>query len=370
MWMVEKGNGKYKFTERYEDRDHKQKYVSVTLKSKSPQAFKQAQKILDDKIRSRLEAIPEPTADYTFKEVTEKWLEVKKKTVKPSTVTSYVHVTDLIIKHIGDEKIATLTAGTINQMLLSMFNSGLKYKTVSERYKLTKNIIKFAVDYDYLATDHITPKMKLEKINLSEKNSDKYLEVKEADALFKRMAEAGEEELSDMFNLQMQTGMRIGEVIALHLPDIDLVNKTILIRYTYDKANDQFTLPKGNKTRTIHISSKTVELIQKILLRRNLLLYAYGIKKTQLLFFTEKGKPFNSAVVNNKLHKFEEPNKPLTTHIFRHTFVTRMVENNIPSKLIADHVGHVDTKLVDNVYSHFTNKMNEDLKNAIELVQI
>ena len=48
MWMEKLPNGKYKYNERYIDPlTEKYKYVSVTLNSKSNQAKKQAQSMLD-----------------------------------------------------------------------------------------------------------------------------------------------------------------------------------------------------------------------------------------------------------------------------------------------------------------------------------
>lgn len=65
------------------------------------------------------------------------------------------------------------------------------------------------------------------------------------------------------------------------------------------------------------------------------------------------------------LHKYETFDKTLTTHIFRHTFITRAVENHIDAKLIAEQVGHSGTELIDRVYSHFSDKMTKDLEQAI-----
>lgn len=67
--------------------------------------------------------------------------------------------------------------------------------------------------------------------------------------------------------------------------------------------------------------------------------------------------------------KIEEPENPLTTHIFRHTFITRMVEQYVPATLIAEHVGHSDTQMIERVYNHFSEKTEEDLKTAINAIK-
>lgn len=258
--------------------------------------------------------------------MSDQWLEIKKKSVKASTITNYQGHLDQIFKHIGDISIDKLTAGTINRMFLSMFNKGNSHKTVFERSKLIKNIIKFALEYDYLDEDLITNKIKIEKINVSEKDDNNYLEKDEATYVFEKMIDDGYEELADFFNLQIQTGMRFGELSSIHLPDINFNDRTINIKYNYDRVNKIFTLPKNNRPRLIHISEITVALIKKILRRRKLLLMAYGIRDNNLLFFNKNGDPLNLAVCTKILHEFESEEKPLTSHIFRHTFITRMME--------------------------------------------
>ena len=370
MWVTERYNGRYQFSERYKDANNNTKVVSVTLSSNSAQAHKQAMKLLNQKIADKLNEKPKVYTDITFSEVAKEWIELKKKSIKASTIKTYEYSLDIVNEHIGDTPIHKLRAGTINRIFLNMYDEGLKFKTVSARFKLTKNVIEFAVDYGFLDEDTIIDSLKLEKVNVSPKREDKYLEVDEAENLFERMIEDDEEELADFFRLQMQTGMRYGELASVHLPDIDLVNKTIDIKYTYDFVNKEFTLPKSNKTRLIHINDDTVDLIKKIIRRRNLLLLAYGVRDNNLLFFSQDGSPLHYGYANNRLNRYGTKEKPLSTHIFRHTFITRMVENNVPSTLIAEHVGQSGTEMIERVYSHFTRKMNDDLKEAINEFRI
>lgn len=43
-----------------------------------------------------------------------------------------------------------------------------------------------------------------------------------------------------------------------------------------------------------------------------------------------------------------------------------MIANNVPLNLIAEHVGHSDMKMIEEVYKHFNQKMRNDLKEAVE----
>ena len=77
MWMEKLPNGKYKYNERYIDPlTEKYKYVSVTLNSKSNQAKKQAQSMLDKKVDEKI--VRRMQIDMTFEELYQKWLPVYK----------------------------------------------------------------------------------------------------------------------------------------------------------------------------------------------------------------------------------------------------------------------------------------------------
>lgn len=369
MWNIKLDNGKYKFVERYYDATGKTKYVTTQMPTDSVQSENKARKILNQKIAKK-KAITQTFESITFEELAKQWINLKKKMLKPSTIKSYESVFSQLNKYFGDVEIEKLTAGKINHAFLDMYSNGLSYKTVQERYKLIRAMMKFAVEYELIDDDHISHKLKLEKINLPDDTEDKYLEPEEAESIFERMIEDDEVELADFFKLQMQTGMRYSELAALHVDDIDLDKQTIYIQYTYDNRNKIFTLPKNNKARLIDINVNTVKLIKGILYRRKLLMMAYGVRKNELLFFRRNGEPLEIAVSNRILHKYESKDKELTSHIFRHTFITRMVENNVPAKLIAEHVGHTGTEMVERVYSHFSDKMKNDLKQAVNDVMI
>lgn len=373
MWVVPTKSGKFKFVEDYTDRSGNRKYASTTMNTDSSQAEKKARKVIAEKIRKKTEEVEENNDNITFKELADQFLEYKELSIKKSTLVNYVANLRKVHEHIGGLHLDELTPGKINIIFVKMFKDGLSYKTVSERYKLICAVINYGIDFDLMDDNNIISKLRVDKINLpnkEEKKELKYLEVDEAENLLNRMIASDDEELSDFFRLQMKTGMRFNEVAALHIQDIDLINKTIFVRYTYDKVNKIFTLPKGNETRLNNINDDTIELIQKIMRRRKILLMAYGLRKTTLLFFRDDGTPIDITTSQNKLHEYESKEKVLTTQIFRHTFITRMVENYVPATLIAEHVGHKDTQLIERVYNHFSGKMKEDLKSAINDVII
>ena len=167
--------------------------------------------------------------------------------------------------------------------------------------------------------------------------------------------------------------MRYNELVALNYnTDIDLVNKTICITKNYDAKNNLFTTPKTGDARTIFISDRMVSLIKEQIAYDQLKMMRYNLsRENTLLFRSWYDKPIHISTMNDKLRHIKFiPGKTISTHIFRHTFVTIMLENNIEPKLIAKHLGHSSTKMIDRVYSHFSDKMNRQLQHAVDAVEI
>ncbi|MBF8970635.1 tyrosine-type recombinase/integrase [Streptococcus mitis] len=56
----------------------------------------------------------------------------------------------------------------------------------------------------------------------------------------------------------------------------------------------------------------------------------------------------------------------MSSHIFRHTLISRLAENNIPLRAIMDKVGHSYPKTTNAIYTHATENMNNNLMAILE----
>lgn len=175
--------------------------------------------------------------------------------------------------------------------------------------------------------------------------------------------------------VQLNTGMRIGEVLARTFNDVDFKNRTLNIHNTltegldykriigehtkiYDKANQQ---DKG--ARIIPIDDETMNIIytqknRKIINSNNLIFYDY--KKNSLLHYNE----INSWLTRlNAKYKIADR---LSSHMMRHTRVTRLQERNINLAAIQHLVGHVaGSSITNNIY---TDVSTDFLKNELKKI--
>ncbi len=178
----------------------------------------------------------------------------------------------------------------------------------------------------------------------------------------------------DIILLQLYTGMRIGEVLALSKDCIDLKNNTLTIYRTLTQ-DDNFHVIMGEHTktykrtsgidkgkRTFPMSTTVKDLIEKILNQKttniNGLLFWDNQKQTYIT-----PTEINSYLkrINSKYHIVEGS---IHSHRLRHTFITRCVEKGIFPKVIQNLVGHTKgSSITSDVYTSISNDfMIEELK--------
>ena len=157
------------------------------------------------------------------------------------------------------------------------------------------------------------------------------------------------EQYKQIVLLQLNTGMRIGEILALSSDCIDLEKNTITVYRTLTKKNNKYILGKHTKTynrrtnidkgkRTFPMTSETKKIISDILRQKisnihNLLFWDY---QRNSLILPKRINDFLDSLNNNNISNY------LKTHTLRHTFITRCQEKSIALVVIQAMVGHIE----------------------------
>lgn len=373
MWIEEiKKNDEifaYKFVERFEDPyTKKEKKISIRSKKNTPAIRKEMPALLQKKFERIVKPLPE-TDKITFADLSEKWLELVSATQKPSTLrTSKTRVKDLN-SYIGSYSVQSLNSIILNELIIELLKIN-KHSTVEIKRKTLKQILNFGYDYGYMSDGTLASKIKLEKQSEALKDNQwKYLEKNELHTILDKTINT---EYQRLFELMALNGWRIGEIISLdYKKDINLKEKYVDINKTYNYVTKEFELPKNNKSRRNAISDRSVELILEQIEHDKWKKYRYDLPQdNNLLFKTIYGNPLSISGINKYLKRFNTPEKKISTHIFRHTFITLMMEKGIPLTLLAKHVGHADTQMLERVYKHFSKSMEEQLKNYVSSISL
>lgn len=177
----------------------------------------------------------------------------------------------------------------------------------------------------------------------------------------KRFTEAAENYIPSLGNtsnknlqplIELYSGMRMGEINALRLSDVDFKNKKINICGTIENGKNysafrvEHTKTKSGM-RKIPINVKLEKYLKRAVEN-------YTPNEEQLIFFDkENNKPIATQSVNKVIRSIcKRANvRMFSSHTLRHTYATRLVECNVPIKIVQNLLGHNDITITLNTYT-------------------
>lgn len=263
-----------------------------------------------------------------------------------------------------------------------------------------------------------------EQAKLREDIAEKYLEVEEANQVFKIIENwtkrHNNELVADVLRIIYLTGMRPSEALGLNEDVLDFKNKLIKIhwqRASHNKTDKEMAeeglrdekeryraiLKTKESVRTIPMSPKVEQILLKYIERNkfqarfNPTYYDMGYIFTRVyikgknqqgspLYHTEismflRGGTSQSAKYNKKSGKsykdiddlvdFGRP-VHIVPHMFRHSFVSVMADKNVSLNVIREFVGHSeDSREIEKIYLHVMQKGKHKIEQAmIDLAKI
>jgi len=153
--------------------------------------------------------------------------------------------------------------------------------------------------------------------------------------------------------------------MALTWDCVDFKNKNIAVKGSVSRIKD----PDTGITALRYSEPKTKSGRRQVPILPNMIPVLLAHKERQDAEKAEAGPAWNSQnlVFCSNVGTIIEPRRVCTTmdkiteaadlphftfHALRHTFATRMLEANVPAKVVQDILGHADVTLTLNTYSH------------------
>ncbi|HFI0616764.1 TPA: tyrosine-type recombinase/integrase [Streptococcus suis] len=378
MWTEAHKSGKVNFVERYRDPyTNGWKRTYVLMEKDTPRIRKEAQKILDAKIADTLSKLK--SSEMLFTDLFDQWWTFYQQEIKRSSIASLRgNIRDIRESFGIDIKVVNIDPKYVQNYLDNLDCSRNK----KERNKSMLNLaFDYAVDLDIIK-DNPARRAKLPRIKKTledcKKVEEKYLEEDEIKPLlkelFRRPSTYRTALLAEFMSLN---GCRIGEAVSLDPENRDFETKILQLHGTYDHTegyrNGEKTDPKTLASyRETIMTTREMEIIQELEFMNELEKNTNPrYRDMGYIFTTKNGVPIQTNSFNLALKKanerLEKPiQKNLTSHIFRHTLVSRLAENNVPLKAIMDRVGHADAKTTTQIYTHVTKKLKANVAEIME----
>ena len=364
MWIEPTATGKYKYVERYEDyRSGKLKRVSVTFDNKTRETQKKAKLILEEKIAKKLNEQKLSIVDMNLFVALDEWLPIYEQQVEDTT---YYLATQLKIKITdyfpSDTLVTRVSVKDWNNFLHDLaYDKNLANGSVDIYKHKVRMFIKYCIQKGY--TDEIdTSKITFQRKKENDDNiEEKFLEddeYEEVIALFNK-----NKRLKLLFEWQYLTGMRIGEILALRKSDVHITSDRSYVSVT--GTYSQVSRKRKNRTKT-KAGKREVDLPPKAV---EIYYLACELSKVDFLFVNRNQKTHLFASIRSAFKIRENKlsfSKHLTTHIFRHTHISKLAELGVPLHAIKERVGHESSDITEKIYLHVTKNVRKSMVEKLD----
>lgn len=307
--------------------------------------------------------------DMPFGEWVEFWYENHcKPAVRPNTRTGYENNIRLYIRpRLGGIPLNKLTINDIQQFINWMRQDGRSEYRESRGEGLSANTIRHCCGLcrralekavaEKLIVRNPTEECKLPPARRME------MRLLSREELQKLLIQAQAEGYYEVFLLELTTGLRVGELMALQWDDLNLNTGELRIERQVCQIKGELLIqPPKNKAsiRTVILPTAVVTALKK---------YKQTVFSRWMFPSPKKeDAPIAPSVASHRLAKILKHAgcKKVRFHDLRHVFATNALEHGMDVKTLSTVIGHISSATTLNVYAHVTSDMQRQAAAKID----
>ena len=290
--------------------------------------------------------------------------------IRPNTANGYLNAIDNhIIPALGKIKLSKLTTLQVQHFYNELREKG---RLDSKKHPNGKPLSASMVKHVHLILSASLKQAVKERIIMFNpcenckvpKPVHKEMVVLPQDRIGAYLAETKRLGLYEMFFLELTSGLRRGELIALEWNDLNVTTRMLTVNKQVYRQNGTLTvsIPKtANSNRIIALPQSTVDLLVQEHEKH---------PHSPLMFCYPRTESYWSPDVISRVHKkalkaagIEER---VRFHDLRHTFSTLAIQSGADVKTISSMMGHFSSAFTLDTYTHVTNQMQLAAAEKIE----
>ena len=308
-------------------------------------------------------------ADMPFGEWVEFWYEnYSKPMLRPSSQRSYEDFIRLYIRpKLGSVPLNKLTMNDLQQFFNWMRKDGRTLHRESRGGGLSDNMVRNCHSLCRRALEKAVAERLIVKNPIEECKAPpirrQEMQLLTREELQRLLIQAKDEGYYEVFLLELTTGLRVGELMALQWDDLNFKTGELRIERQVYRTKEELLIqePKTKASiRTVILPSPVVEALKEY-------------KKTvssQWMFPSPKKEdaPLAPAATSHRLSKIlsHAGCKKVRFHDLRHVFATNALEHGMDVKTLSTVIGHVSSATTLNVYAHVTDDMQRQAAAKID----
>lgn len=368
----------------------------------SAETLEELRKKEEDILKDKSDGILVGAENVKLDDIYGLWCHLKRG-LADNTFQNYKYLYEMFVQpKIGQIRIKQLKRSDVKSLYNYLLEErGLKVNTIDGVHTVLHQVLTVAVEENYI------------RINIADNILKELKQSHNIEAPHRKALTVAEQELFigylkrenvkyhhwyPVFEVMVETGMRVGEVTGLRWEDVDFNSDLISVNHTlvyYDHRVDgknscYFNVhPTKTKagTRTIPMlpGVKEALLMEKAYQEFNQIKCRMTVDGfTDFIFINRYGDCQHQGTLNKalrriirdcndeQLDKFKNPVllPRFSCHSLRHTFTTRLFENGVNIKVIQEILGHADFDTTMNIYTHITQDMKKsEFDNFAEKLQ-
>lgn len=302
---------------------------------------------------------------YTFETVFNIFFELHKLTIREQTQRSMLLTYKKhLAPHFSNLKVNKINTAYCQKVVNAWHKS--TYKHTQLLYTFLNQVLNFAVKMDMITVNPFDKVIK-PKRERATKNIDDIFYTKDELKTFLSFFK-DDIKYYAIFRTLAYTGLRIGELLALHWSDIDFNNKLITVNKTaiLNTNGKMVVNPPKTKTsnRVVAIDDVTLNVLKQWQKQHKKEIFAFGkrVKNKNVVFYSTTNNYMRAASILKKMNAVVNMNnfKRITLHGLRHTHCSLLLESGAPLQVVQQRLGHNDIKITMQIYTHITQKQQQD----------
>ena len=308
-------------------------------------------------------------ADMTFGAWLDHWYQREcKPKIRPKTQADYENrIYQHVIPELGAIPLARLTAADLQQFYNRLKEGGRLLRVEQYGPGLSDRMVKSCHVTCRVALDQaVAQGLILKNPALSCKapvTRPKEMQVLTGEEIQRLLIQAKEDGCFELLLLELTTGLRRGEILALRWDDLDFRTGTLRVERQVQRIQGKLAVsqPKTRAScRSILLPAPVLEILAQ---------YRQSVSSHWMFPSPKKeNSPLDPAAVRKKLSAvLKRAGCPAARfHDLRHTFATSALEHGMDVKTLSTVIGHVSSATTLNVYAHVTDEMRQKAADKID----